>query len=104
MKFDVYVNTDKDTNKAYPSFIDIQNNLLDILNSRVVIPLTLVKNADKNYPETLCPTIRIKDRNYAFLTHQITSVPINIPRKKELSAEASRNQIVTAIDFVVTGI
>lgn len=37
-QFDLYVNTDKDTNETYPYFVDIQNSLLDKLNSRVVIP------------------------------------------------------------------
>lgn len=104
MQFDVYTNTDKKTNQTYPYFIDIQNNLLDSLNSRVVIPLTPIKNANKNYPKNLCPTIRIKSKEYALLTHQITSVPLSLLRGKTASAEPSRSEIVAAIDFVVTGI
>jgi toxin CcdB len=104
MQFDVYENTDKDSNLSYPFFIDIQNNLLNSLNSRVVIPLTPAKNTEKNYPKNLCPSIRIKNKEYALLTHQITSVPVQILKKKSTSAESNRNEIVAAIDFVVTGI
>lgn len=104
MQFDVYKNTDKDTNKTYPYFIDIQTNLLETLNSRVVIPATPVKNANKEYPESLCPIISIQEKNFALLTHQITSVPVSMLREKALSAESIRNDIVAAIDFVVTGI
>lgn len=104
MQFDVYTNTDKETNQTYPYFIDIQNNLLDSLNSRVVIPLTPVENTGKAYPENLCPILRIKNKEYALLTHQMTSVPFTVLKKKAASVEASRNTIIAAIDFVVTGI
>lgn len=104
MQFDVYANADKDTSKTYPYFMDIQANLLDSLNSRVVIPLTPIGNIEKEYPKNLCPTIQVKDKDFALLTHQITSVPISLLKKKSASAESNRNEILAAIDFVVTGI
>jgi toxin CcdB len=104
MQFSIYINPDKDTKKTYPYFIDVQSNLLDSLNSRVVIPLTPIENTNKNYPTNLCPTIKIKNKEYALLTHQLTSVPQSILKKPIGSAESSRNNIVSAIDFVVTGI
>lgn len=48
-QFDLYVNTDEDTNKICPHFY-IQNDLFDSINSRVVIPLTPVGKSDKAYP------------------------------------------------------
>lgn len=38
-QFNLYANEDKDTNQAYPYFVDVQNNMLDGLKSRVVIPI-----------------------------------------------------------------
>jgi len=104
MQFTIYINPDKASKKSYPYFIDVQSNLLDALNSRVVIPLTPIENASKNYPTNLCPTIKIKNKGYALLTHQITSAPRSILKKAIGSAESSRNDIVSALDFVVTGI
>ena len=103
-QYDVYANTDKDTNKTYPYFVDIQNGLLDTLNSRVVIPLTLANKSDKNYPKNLCPIIKLKNKNYALLTHQLASVSTNFLKKNEWSLSSSRDEIVGAIDFLVTGI
>lgn len=103
-QFDVFTNTDKDTNKTYPYFVDVQNGLLDTLNSRVVIPLTPASKSDKSYPENLCPIIKIKNKNYALLTHQLTSVSANFLKKNEGSLSSSRDKIVGAIDFLVTGI
>jgi len=37
-QFDYYANTDKDTNTTYPFIVDVQDALLDGLNSRAVIP------------------------------------------------------------------
>ena len=48
-QFTVYKNEDKATKKTYPYFLNIQNNLLDELNSRVVMPfstLASVKHRD----------------------------------------------------------
>ena len=104
MQFDVYENTDKDTKKVYPFFVDIQTNLLDSLNSRVVIPLTQTNNVSKEYPKNLCPNVSIDSKNYALLSHQITSVPISLLKKKSISIESNRLDVVAAIDFLVTGI
>jgi len=104
VQFDVYENTDKDTKKVYPYFVDIQTNLLDTLNSRAVIPLTPVKNVSKEYPRNLCPTISVDKKDFALLTHQITSVPIRLLKRKATSAETYRSDIIAAIDFLATGI
>ena len=39
-QFTVYLNEDDSSKDTYPYFIDIQNSLLDDLNSRLVIPLS----------------------------------------------------------------
>lgn len=104
MQFDVYENTDQDTNKIYPFFIDIQTNLLDTLNSRVVIPLTPTTSMDKKYPENLCPLIQFEGKEFALLAHQLTSVPLSLLKKKSQSAQSARSEIMAAIDFLVTGI
>lgn len=103
-QFDLYVNTDADTNSQYPFFVDIQNGLLDVLNSRVVIPLTPVTKQSKKYPDNLCPVIRINNKNYAVLTHQLTSVSISLLKQKEKSLISDRDVIISALDFLVMGI
>jgi toxin CcdB len=103
-QFDLYVNTDKDTNKSYPYFIDVQNGLLDSLNTRLVIPLALVTKADKPYPNNLCPIFIIEGKKCALLTHQMTSISVAYLKKKECSLSGSRGEIISAIDFLITGI
>ncbi|GAB2935157.1 CcdB family protein [Rheinheimera gaetbuli] len=103
-QFDLYVNTDNDTNQTYPYFVDIQNGLLETLNSRVVIPLTPVRRSDQTYPNHLCPVIKIKNKKFVLLTHQLTSVSVSFLKAQEASLTDARDDIVAAIDFLVTGI
>lgn len=103
-QFDLYNNTDKDTNKAYPYFVDVQSNLIDELNSRVVIPLTFQRKSDKGFPDGLCPIIDIEGERVVLLTHQMTSVSTSLLKKRSGTLASNRNEIIAAIDFLVMGI
>lgn len=46
-QFALYQNHDKSTAIAYPYFVDVQSELLNILNTRLVIPLTPVELLEK---------------------------------------------------------
>ena len=102
-KFDYYANTDKDTNRTYPFIVDVQDALLEGLNSRVVIPLTPLANLEKSYPKNLCPVVTIEGKEYSLLTHQLTSVSMRTLSHTEGSLAHIRNEIISAIDFLFTG-
>ena len=103
-QFDYYANTDKDTNKTYPYIVDVQDALLNELNSRVVIPLTPLFNLEKSYPKNLCPKIIIEGNEYSLLTHQMTSISKRALINSEGSLTHNRDEIISAIDFLITGI
>ena len=103
-QFDYYANTDKDTNTTYPFIVDVQDALLEGLNSRVVIPLTALSNLVKSYPKNLCPEITIEGKEYSLLTHQVTSVSTRTLSNCEGSLAHIRTEIISAIDFLITGI
>jgi toxin CcdB len=102
-QFNVYANPDKETKKAYPYFVDVQSNLVEELNSRVVIPLVQAKLVDE-YPKHLCPIVDFQDREYALLTHQMASVSTTILKEPAGSLLEKRDTIIGAIDFLITGI
>lgn len=102
-QFDLYVNPDKDTKRAYPYFVDVQSKLVDELNSRVVIPLARTKS-DNEYPKHLCPIIAYEGKEYALLTHQIASITTANLNKPAGSLLEKRDTIIAAIDFLITGI
>jgi toxin CcdB len=103
-QFDYYANTDKDTNKTYPYIVDVQDALLNELNSRVVIPLTPLSNLETSYPKNLCPKITIEGKEYSLLTHQMSSISRRALSNYEGSLTHNRTEIISAIDFRITGI
>lgn len=102
-QFDVYANTDSDTNQAYPYFVDIQTELLEVLNSRVVMPLTTVL-PDKGLPNNICPKVEINGEQYYLLAYQITTVSSSFLRKNDSSLLLSRIDIINSLDFLISGI
>ncbi|MGS2718844.1 CcdB family protein [Eionea flava] len=103
LQFDVYQNTDSDTNQAYPYFVDIQTDLLEVLNSRVVIPLTNVR-PDRGLPNNICPAVEINDEFFYLLTYQITTVSVAFLKNKQGSLSLNRTDIINSVDFLFSGI
>ena len=103
-QFSLYQNNDKSTSTAYPYFVDVQSDLLDTLNTRLVIPLTPAELLDKKAPNHLCPVIHIDQGDFVILTHQMASVPTKILREPVNELSTFRNEIIEAIDFLITGI
>ncbi len=103
-QFDYYANLDNDTHNTYPFIVDVQDTLLNDLNSRVVIPLTSTSSLENAYPKNLCPKMTLKGQEYYLLTHQIASVSSRILSQCEGSLANYRGEIIAAIDFLFTGI
>ncbi len=103
-QFTLYKNEDRTSNEAYPFFIDVQNALLDNLNSRLVIPLSPHKLLNNTDAKRLCPIIDIDEGSYVLLTHQMTSVPKSILKTEIASLENFRYEILSAIDMLISGI
>jgi len=103
-QFTIYLNEDDSSNDTYPYFIDIQNSLLDDLNSRLVIPLSKQSSLDNNSAKKLCPVLQINNDDFVLLTHQMTTVPKSILKTEVISLENYRYEITDAIDFIITGI
>lgn len=103
-QFSLYKNNDKRTATAYPYFVDVQSELLDTLNTRLVIPLTPTELLEKKAPSHLCPVIHIDEGDLVILTHQMASVPTKILREPVNDLSIFRDEIISAIDFLITGI
>lgn len=103
-QFSVYKNDDKTTRKTYPYFLNVQNDLLDELNSRVVIPFSTPGSIKHRDAKKLCPLIKIGDKEFVLLTHQITTVPEAFLKSRVTEVETFRSEIISAIDLLFTGI
>ncbi|MGR3219203.1 MAG: CcdB family protein [Candidatus Anammoxibacter sp.] len=103
-QFTLYKNEDKNSQKIYPYFVDVQSNLLDDLNSRLVIPLSPYSAVNKTNAKKICPVIQLDEGKFVLLTHQMTTVPRATLKTVITSIENYRYEIIDAIDMLITGI
>lgn len=102
-QFDVYLNPNAATRKAIPYLLDIQADLLDTLSTRVVVPLVLAEEmglAAKN----LNPKFKIKGTAVVMSTAELAGVSIRSLGDKVASLKGKRDEIITALDLLITGI
>jgi toxin CcdB len=98
-QFDVYENTNEKTKSTIPYLLDIQNEILKNLSSRVVIPLVISKEAI-NF---LNPKFVINEIDVILSTAELASISIEILGNKVCSLKDKREEIIGAVDFLVTG-
>ena len=103
-QFTVYENENETTRSIYPYVVDVQNNLLNALNSRLVIPLAPHKSLRETNAEKLCPVFKIEENNFVLVTPQLASIPVNTLTTKVASLEHYQKEINNAIDLIITGI
>lgn len=98
-QFDVYENTNTETNELIPYILDIQNDILSSLSTRTVIPLALNKKEIKN----LNPQFMINNQKVTMLTTHLSSIHLHQFGTKVCSIEENRRKIIDSIDFLITG-
>ena len=103
-QFDVYRNPSKKTSKAYPFLVDVQNSVIDQLTTRLVVPLTTSNTKNSFYMKKLTPEIEFEGTTYLFLAQQLSAIPEDVIKDRIGSLELSRELLIDAIDFAITGI
>lgn len=103
-QFTVYQNKNSQSNKAFPLLLDIQTNLLDSLQTTVVVPLKkLGSNKDKALTH-LTPFVNIDGIDYLILTPQLAGIQRKELGKAIADIKYARTEILNALDFLITGI
>ena len=103
-QFDVYRNPSKKTNKAFPFLVDVQNSVIDQLETRLVVPLTKSNTRNSLYMKKLTPEIEFEGETYLFLAQQLSALPEKVLHDRIGSLGQSRELLIEAIDFAITGI
>jgi len=103
-QFTVCRNKNPQTSSAIPFLLDIQNDLLSDLETRVVVPLCPLSSMSGRILRTLMPVLDIEGERFVMLTPQMAGIP-----KGELGVPVTRVgqyrvEIIAAIDFLLTGI
>lgn len=103
-QFAMHENTNAATKAAVPFLLDVQSDLIAELATRVVVPLYTITAMKGKTLKTLTPTFEIDGQQYVMMTPQLAGIA-----KKQLGTQvaelsAQRNQIIAALDFLITGI
>lgn len=103
-QFMVCRNKNSQTRSAIPFLLDVQNDLLNDLETRVVVPLCPVSAMKGQTLRTLMPVLEIEGERYVMLTPQMAGIPKSELGAPVTSVERYRYEIIAAIDFLLTGI
>ena len=103
-QFDVYKNPSRTTRTAYPYIVDIQHELISDIATRIVIPLGRLSHFNNEQMQGLTLDIEYNGEKLLLLTPQIASIPANQLKDPIGSLEHFRDEIISSLDFAITGI
>ena len=102
-QFTVYKNPNPDSKDSYPYLLDVQNNLLNSLNTQVVVPMCYLSSINKRHLTNVSPIFKIKGRNCVMLTPQLAAIPQTDLGSSVTDLSENRSEIIAALDFLITG-
>jgi toxin CcdB len=102
-QFAVYRNKSPRTKSTFPFLVDVQSDLLDQLQTRVVIPLTRTAGLAKKPLSHLTPALTFDGESYVLMTPQLAGVARTELGTPAGSLAGERQAIVAAMDFLLTG-
>jgi toxin CcdB len=103
-QFDVYENPSAQQRAAMPFMVVIQRDFLDGLPTRLAMPLAVAGLVPKFIPLNSCPQVEFHGQRLHVLGHMAAAFRNRDLRKPLGSLAASANDIVAAIDAVISGV
>lgn len=101
-QFTLYRNNNPQTQARYPFLLDIQSDFLDTLKTRLVIPV--VQLAEQKPISRLNPVFEIERKRYLLLVQEMAAIPVKNLGTKVAELKTLRDEILAAVDLLLTGI
>jgi len=101
-QFDIYENPNGETNREIPYLLDVQSDLLSGLTTRVVVPLLIADAVDEPI-RFLNPPITVQGAALFMSTAELAGVPRRVLGPVVGSLKDRRDDIIAALDFLITG-
>ena len=103
-QFAVHSNPDPATRDRYPLFVDIQDDLLSFLATRVVIPLTPRDRRGDDMILALAPPLTIHGEQYVLLAPQLMHLRADRLGPAVAQLEAERREVLLAVEMIFRGL
>lgn len=103
-QFMAHRNPNPNTRDAFPLILDIQNDLLAGLGTRVVVPLCPASAMTGEPIKTLTPVLEVEGQPYLMLTPQLAGISNKQIGAKVQDLSPHRDTIMAALDLLFTGI
>jgi toxin CcdB len=103
-QFTVYANKNAKTRKTFPYLVDIQSDLLEGLQTTVVIPLCKASQLQDQIIAKLCPLVEISGEKFVAMSQQLAGIDRSQLGKEITILAENRSQFIAAIDFLISGI
>jgi toxin CcdB len=102
-RFDVYANPGRHGTTT-PYLLDVQSDLLDALDSRMVIPLRSLRHfPNVKLSSRLTPVLTIEGEDFLLETPKMGAVPRRMLKAPVTSLARAQDQITAALDFLFQG-
>jgi toxin CcdB len=101
-QFTLYRNTNQQTQNRYPLLLDVQNDFLNDLKTRLVIPA--VRQTNHKPITHLNPVFTWENEQYLLIVQEMAAIPSNNLGARVTDLQAMRGDILAAIDLLITGI
>ena len=102
-QFEVYLNPNTKSAQAVPYLLDVQSDFLSGFSTRVVVPRVPVESAGKS-AQPLHPQFQIDGAHMVMMTELLAAVPKIALGAAVTSMAQHRDDIIPALDFLITGI
>ena len=102
-QFAVYRNKSARTKATYPFLVDVQSDLLEDLQTRVVIPLSKAAALMKKPVSQLMPILSFDGETYVLMTPELAGVARTDLGPAAGTLAERREMILAAMDFLLTG-
>jgi toxin CcdB len=103
-QFAVYRNRNEATRGRFPLLLDVQSDLLEPLNTRLVVPLSLAASAKSRAMEALTPKLGVAGKEYVMVTPQLAGISVRELGTIVDTLSSERAKIIGALDVLITGI
>ena len=103
-QFTVHRNTSSTNQDAIPYLLNVHSDLLDDLETRVVIPLYPASVLKGKLLRTLIPIFEIEGKEYVMMTPQLAGISKKLLGSVADELSEKRSEIIAALDLLITGI